>query len=220
MLYKGLASQMKIHKPALTTPHCLLTVSALLTTLVSANAAVNITIASNITSAAFTVTGTGCAAGGYSTPQTLQWAPGASCTVSFVSPYSQQVGTRYVLTGWQDGNTSNPRTIVTPAQSTTYTASFKTQYEAIVLVSPPAGGTVSGGGWVDQGGTAILTATAATGYRFVNWSGSISTSVNPTSVPIGYSQTITANFEPVTNAAPGNWSVTLLLGRASGYTSS
>ena len=68
--------------------------------------------------------------------------------MSFVSPYSQQVGTRYVLTGWQDGNTSNPRTIVTPAQSTTYTASFKTQYEAIVLVSPlQAGRFLAAGGW-------------------------------------------------------------------------
>ncbi len=183
-------------------------VAPLIFLLQNVHADVSVTITANVTNAAFTVTGTGCAPGGYSVPQTLQWGPGASCTVAFVSPYSQQAGTQYVLTGWQDGSTANPRVIVTPAQSTTYTASFKTQYQLIVNVNPPTGGSVSGGGFVDAGGTATLTATAANGYRFVNWSGSITTSANPTSVQLNYSQFITANFLPVTNAVPGNWSVT------------
>jgi hypothetical protein len=150
--------------------HLLLTLGILISTFQIAHAAVAVTITANISNAGFTVTGTGCAPGGYSVPQTLQWAPGASCTVAFVSPYSQQVGTQYVLTGWQDGSTANPRVIVTPDQSTTYTASFKTQYQPIVTVNPPTGGSVSGGGFVDAGGTATLTATPADGYRFVNWS--------------------------------------------------
>ena len=134
-----------------------------------------------------------------------------NCTVQFVSPYSQQVGTQYVLTGWQDGSTANPRTIITPAQSTTYTATFKTQYQTSVLVSPTGAGTVIGDGWVDAGGAATLTATAATGYRFVNWSGSTFSSANPVSFQLNSPQTITANFTPVTNATPGNWSAMLIV---------
>ena len=190
---------------------------ALICSFQAAHAAVSVTITASVTNAVFTVTGTGCAPGGYTTPQILQWGPGSSCTVAFVSPYSQQAGTQYVLTGWQDGSTSNPRVIVTPAQSTTYTASFKTQYQLSVNVNPPAGGSVSGGGFVDVGGTATLTATAATGYRFVNWSGSITTTANPTSVQMYNFQTVTANFLPVTNAVPGNWSVMQIATNATGW---
>jgi hypothetical protein len=71
---------------------------------------------------------------------------------------------------------------------------------------------------VDANGTATLTATAAAGYRFVNWSGSIATSTNPTFVPMSYAQTITANFVPVTNTLPGNWSVRqIVTGGATGW---
>jgi hypothetical protein len=189
--------------------HLLLTLGTLICTFQIAEADVAVTITANVSSGAFTVTGTGCAPGGYPVPQTLQWAPGASCTVAFVSPYSQQAGIQYVLTGWQDGSTANPRVIVAPAQSTTYTASFKTQYLVNVTANPPTGGSVSGGGFFDAGATVTLTATPAAGYRFVNWSGPITTSDNPTSVQVNYvTQTITANFVPMTNAVPGSWSVT------------
>jgi hypothetical protein len=132
--------------------HFFLSSFALICSSQHAHAAVGVTIAANTANEAFTVSGTGCAPGGYTTSQTLQWSPGASCTVLFVSPFSAQVGTQYVLTGWQDGSTANPRAIVVPAQSTTYTATFKTQYQAIVLANPPAGGTVLGGvGWMPMG---------------------------------------------------------------------
>src|SRR5262249_39818678 len=110
-------------------------------------------------------------------------------------------------TGWQDGSTSNPRVIIAPAQSTTYTASFKTQYQALVTVSPSGAGTVSGGDWVDANGSATLTATPAAGYRFVNWSGFSTSTANPFSVQMNYTQFWTANFTPVTNPITGNWSV-------------
>ncbi len=121
--------------------------------------AVVVTINANTASQVFTVTGTGCAPGWrWRVPQTLQWAPGASCTVAFVSPYSQQAGIQYLLTGWQDGSTSNPRVIVTPAQPTTcHRASFKTPKSQLIVTCQPSyrRDRVSGGGFVDAGGTAI-----------------------------------------------------------------
>jgi large repetitive protein len=182
-----------------------------------AQAAVLITITASTAGIPFTVSGTGCEPGAYSVPQTLQWAPGASCTVAFVSPYSDQVGTQYVLTGWQDGNTANPRVIVVPAQSTTYTASFQTQYQLSVAVSPSQAGTVSGGGWLDVNTTATLTAVAATGYRFVNWSGNASGSASPVFVVMYGAEVVTANFEPVTNPVTGSWSVVQVAANSTGY---
>jgi probable HAF family extracellular repeat protein len=86
--------------------------------------AVKITFQSNPSGRVFTVTGNGCAAGVYTTPATLDWTPGANCTVSFVSPHSVQVGTQYAFLGWHDGVGGNPRLITAPAQARTYTATF------------------------------------------------------------------------------------------------
>jgi hypothetical protein len=69
---------------------------------------------------------------------------------------------------------------------------------------------------VGADGIATLTATAAAGYRFVNWSGSIATTANPTVQMYGV-QNITADFEPVTNAVPGNWTVMQIATGATGY---
>src|SRR5689334_18777804 len=88
------------------------------------SAAVSITVTSNPSRQVFTVDGGGCAGGGYTTPQTLSWTPGSSCTLNFVSPHSVQVGTQYSFSIWQDGVTANPRVIAAPSSPTTYTGNF------------------------------------------------------------------------------------------------
>jgi len=80
-------------------------------------AAVSVTILSNPAAQVFTADGSGCSAGGYTAPQALNWTPGASCTVTFVSPSSGGAGRQFVFNSWQDGAATNPRTIVAPAQS-------------------------------------------------------------------------------------------------------
>ncbi|HZK10803.1 MAG TPA: hypothetical protein VFD10_00360 [Atribacterota bacterium] len=40
-----------------------------------------------------------------------------------------------------------------------------------------------------------ITATPATGYHFVNWSGAVTGSVNPTTVTMNANKTVTANFD-------------------------
>ena len=173
------------------TRSCALLRSLVLTLLAVAclRAQVPITIASNPPGLSFTVDGSGCSPGTYTAPATLTWT-GVVCTVTFVSPQSGTTGAQYLFNNWQDGPSSNPRTFVAPAQATTYTANFNTKYLLTVLANPPAGGTVSGGGWYDPGFTATVGATAAIGYRFTGWVGASSSG----SVTMNSPQTVTANF--------------------------
>ena len=185
----------------------LLKIPLILVTLCISNwAAVPVVIDSNVQGRAFHVAGTGCGAGDYLTPQTLQWTPGSSCAVTFVSPHSTQGGIRYLFSGWQDGNASNPRTITAPNQATTYSGTFTTQYFLTVVSNPTEGGTVSGGGWINPG-TVTITETPSSGYRFVGWT-STSTppqGTSPVTVTVNGAATVTATFAPITNALPSNY---------------
>ena len=125
-----------------------------------------VTITSNVASSTFSVAGTGCQAGSnYTAPQTLQWTPGSSCTVTIDSPASGGAGTRYLFTGWADGVGGTTRTFTAPSAAATYTANFKTQYQLTTLVSPAGAGSVTGGGFYDAGATANVTATANAGNQ-------------------------------------------------------
>lgn len=81
-------------------------------------------------------------------------------------------------------------------------------YTVTTGVSPSGAGTVTGGGTYEQGKTATLTATPATGYRFVKWSENNSTA-NPLTVSVSGAATYTAVFEKSTynisvTASPSN----------------
>ncbi len=73
-------------------------------------------------------------------------------------------------------------------------------YTLATKVSPIGGGTVStspSAVFYDPNATVSVTATAATGYTFSNWSGDASGSTNPVSVKLTKSKGVTANFTPV-----------------------
>lgn len=79
----------------------------------------------------------------------------------------------YVFSQWNDGNTSNPRTI-TVSENKTYTASFNVvptieTYTVTLSANPSNGGVVTGGGTFDEGSSITISATANTGYHFVKW---------------------------------------------------
>jgi hypothetical protein len=169
------------------------------------------TIASSPPGAAFTVSGTGCLAGAYNTPQTLNWSAGAVCTVGFASPQNQ-IGAQYVFTGWQDGATSNPRVITALSQPATYTATFDAQFLLTTIASPATEGTVSGGGWYAANSVATVTASPANGYRFLNWTGAMAIS-GPTSATVTMTgpQTVTANFGLIPPPGPGTFTATLIM---------
>ena len=101
--------------------------------------------------------------------------------------------TGYDFVQWNDGVTTNPRTI-TVTEDASYVAQFALQtYTVSVEASPAAGGTVTGGGTYSYNDAAILTATANTGYEFVRWNDG--NTENPRTVNVTADVTYTAIFE-------------------------
>ena len=142
--------------------------------------------------------GAGCSPGvAYTTPQTLSWVPGSNCTVEFVSPHSLTVGTRYVFSSWQDGETQNPRVFIAPSVTTSWTALFNTQYQLSYQITPAGAGTATGPEWVFPGTQAAVTAVPAAGYRFVRWYNVDEQTGATGKVSMYGPRTITAQFAPL-----------------------
>ena len=98
----------------------------------------------------------------------------------------------YAFSQWNDGVTTNPRT-VTVTNNMSFTAYFNTQnYTITANASPAAGGSVSGGGTYAYGATAVLTATPAANYSFMQWSDG--NTQNPRMVTVTGNATYTALF--------------------------
>jgi hypothetical protein len=74
-----------------------------------------------------------------------------------------------------------------------------THYTLTVSIDPIAGGTVTlepsqpAEGYI-EGTIVTLTATASEGYRFDHWSGALSGSENPTTIPVASATEVTAHF--------------------------
>lgn len=79
-------------------------------------------------------------------------------------------------------------------------------YTVTATSNNPAWGTVSGGGTYNAGATITLTATANSGYHFVEWQDG--NTQNPRTITVTANATYTATF--AANAAPGNCDVTTL----------
>ncbi|MGA2736652.1 MAG: SBBP repeat-containing protein [Bryobacteraceae bacterium] len=152
----------------------------------------SVIITSSPSGFSFTSAGTGCSPGSYTTPQTLSWTPGSTCTLSVASPISGGTGVQYAFAQWQDGATSTTDTVTAPATPATYTATYTTQY--LLTTSAGMGGSVSAGGYVAAGTNAIITATPSAGYYFVNFTGTATSTSNPFSLLMNQPQSITANF--------------------------
>lgn len=73
--------------------------------------------------------------------------------------------------------------------------SDQTTYAVTIVVNEEAMGTVTGAGNYLAGESAMLTATANTGYRFVNWTvGEETKTENPLTLTVNSDLTVTANF--------------------------
>ena len=103
-------------------------------------------------------------------------------------------GSRYGFTGWNDGNTSATRVFTGSATDVTYTANLFVEYLLTVNVTPAASGTVSTAGWYKAGQVAPLTATPATGFVFVGFSGGATSATSPVPVTMSGPMTVTATF--------------------------
>jgi uncharacterized repeat protein (TIGR02543 family) len=143
----------------------------------------------------------------YTSPQTFSWSAGSSHTLSVSSPQSGSSGTQYVFFSWSDG-LAQTHTIETPSSSRTYIAKFKPQYALTTSANPTEGGTVAPGGttWYDSSKKMSVSANANPGYSFSGWSGDLSTQVNPASITMTGSKSVTANFVPtsITSQSPSD----------------
>ncbi len=117
--------------------------------------------------------------------------------------YTDEVSARAAMEGIvADGYAASNAVVASKSPSGYWLAGFpanttvvKTFYDVAVYANPTLGGTVTGGGTYNYGSTVTLTAEAAAGYRFVNWTKEgevVSTSAT-------YSFTATEHAEYVAN---------------------
>jgi len=138
-------------------------------------------------------------------PVTIPVNYGQSVSYSFYSPiYASTNGVRYVWvsTSGLDNKQSDTFTL---HQSGYITGNYITQYELIMSVYPSGAGTTnpSGSSWYNAGTQVKISATPNSGYQFVSWSGSGSSSYTGSNNPA----TITMN-SPVTEVANFNIGIT------------
>ncbi len=145
----------------------------------------------------------------YTAPQTFNWVPGSSHTISTTSPQAGSAGTQFVFSSWSDSGAQS-HSVTAPTAETTYTASFATQYQLTTAVNPAIGGTVTptSGNYYNSGTVVPLTATANPDYTFTNWTGNVANSTSAsTSITMTAPQSVTANFSPIIVATPTTTSV-------------
>ena len=137
-------------------------------------------------------------------PQTFEWAPGTVHSIGAISPVYGGA-TRYVFANWSDDG-AQTHSITASSSATTYTANFSPAYHLASAVSPPAGGTVTANptspdGYYITGSSVQLTAHDYPDYRFDHWSGDLTGSVNPQSVTMSATRSVTAVFAQVSGTA-------------------
>ena len=104
----------------------------------------------------------------YTSDRTFTWIAGSPHTLATTSPQAGAPGVQQVWTDWSDGGALTHT--ITPAQSTTYSARFDTEY--YLTMEGSAGGTVTpASGWQSNASVVALSAAAAAGYEFTGWTG-------------------------------------------------
>ena len=126
------------------------------------------------------------------------FSQGQSCTVSATA------NTGYIFTNWTENGTevsTNPNYTFTVNGNRSLVANFTAEtYNVSVSADPSNGGTVTGGGNYTYGQSCTVTATAATGYTFTNWTENgnvVSTNANYTFTVNG-NRTLVAHFSAST----------------------
>jgi hypothetical protein len=132
----------------------------------------------------------------YSIATTFSFQPGSVHSLSADSLQSQTSTSRFVWTGWSDGDVRTHSFIV-PSSNATYTASFKRQF--FLTMNAGVGGSVTpASNWRDSASVVAVTATPLLGYSFTGWTGSgpgsYSGPLNPANITITGAVTETAGF--------------------------
>ena len=152
----------------------------------------------------------------YEITATANPTEGGSVTGTGTFNYGQQVSLSatpnegYQFVNWtEDGNavSTNANYSFTATTSRTLVANFQIYtYTISASANPVAGGTVNGAGNYTHGQTVTLTATANTGYNFVNWTenGSAVSTNAEYSFTATANKSLVANFEVITYTVTAN----------------
>ena len=152
---------------------------------------VSVTVDTSPAGLSFTADGTT-----YTNSQVFSWTVGSTHTIQTTSPQAGTAGVQYVFANWSDGEAIS-HSVTAPATSTTYAASFTTQYQLTTMAAPAAGGTVSpaSGSFYNSGQVVSLSATPNKQYHFDNWTGPVLLpSCASTTVTMNGPVSVTANF--------------------------
>ncbi len=158
----------------------------------------NRTLVANFQTQTYTITTSANPINGGTVTGGGSYQQGQSCTVHATA------NTGYTFTNWtENGNvvSTNSNYSFTVNSNRTLVANFQIQSFTInVNANPAEGGTITGGGTYNLGETCTVTATAAEGYNFVNWTqGFFSVSTEASySFTVTSNMTLTANFETQT----------------------
>ncbi|HTX36333.1 MAG TPA: DUF4214 domain-containing protein [Bryobacteraceae bacterium] len=134
-------------------------------------------------------------------PFTAQLVAGTEHTITTETPQTGGAGIQYAWTNWSDSGAIS-HTITVPATAASYTATFQTQYQLTISVSPAGGGAVTpvSGLFYNSGAVVPIVATATPGYSFNGWTGAVaSPSSASTTVTMATPESVTANFVPFTS---------------------
>jgi len=128
---------------------------------------------------------------------------GETCTLTATA------NTGYHFVNWTKDNvvvtTNNTYTLTVGTEDEAYVANFElNSYDITVTANPTAGGTVTGGGTYNHFATCTLTATANTGYHFVNWT----KNGNVVSTDATYTFTVSGPAAYVANFEINNYEIT------------
>jgi len=146
-------------------------------------------------------------------PLVETWDVGSTHIIATSSPQSGGTGVQYVWSSWSDGMAIS-HTIAVPPSAATFTATFNTQYQLTTQASPSADGSVTpaSGSFFAASATIPVTATANTGFQFVNWTSTGGTFDSSTSASTNFHMpgapaTVTGNFTVVVTGAATTTSV-------------
>ena len=160
----------------------------------------------------YTITATANPAAGGNVSGGGTYNHGATCNLTATA------NPGYTFVNWTEGGTqisTNPSLSFTVTSNRTLVANFQQQsYTVTATAQPAAGGNVSGGGTFTYGASCTLTATANSGYTFVNWTKNgtqVSTSAN-------YTFTVTESATYIANFSTQSYVITATADPAAGGT--
>ena len=158
----------------------------------------NRNLVANFTLNTYTITATANPTNGGTVSGAGTFNHGASCTLTATA------ATGYTFTNWTENGSvvsSNANYTFTVQSNRNLVANFTLNtYTITATANPTNGGTVSGAGTFNHGASCTLTATAATGYTFTNWTengSAVSSNANYTFTVEG-NRNLVANFTAIT----------------------